>query len=364
MSSYRKQVADVVRAATVLSPTRCAWLDRASPELSRKTLRALDAGSKRAHLSSQLVQRLYTSFYQRGAPGKDAATPVRPARSPALIDALSRANAGTGCWTSSWIVRAVEGTAVVGEKDGLRLRAREGSWRYLNGAEVHVGASVDFLETSEQLGISPGFYLAQGNLALDSTRGADILRVYWNATANGAVLLMAALTRELNDLGLPFRFKVVSHLDCYARCDSAVLYLRQADFAKATPVLERAWLAAAHELEHAVPALTKQLGPGVAVAENPGEGMSFGWQRCELIADALIDAYEHGVSDLERRVDSVAQRFARNGLCVDAPYLNAGSVDRYRRLDALGTAQRAAPNMTGAPAPSRATSTGAARRGA
>jgi hypothetical protein len=332
MSHYRNQVAGALRAIAVLSPTRCAWFGEASPQLARKTLQALDAGPKRAHLVAQLAHRLYSSFYQRGAPGKDAVTPVRPARSPALIDALSRANAGKGCWSSDWIVRSVEGSSVVGEKDGLRLRADLGSWRSPGDVEACVGATVDFLTPKEQLGISPGFYLAQGDRALDMTYAANVVRVYWNVNAKGAVLLMAALTRDLNELDLPFRFKVIGHLDCYARCDSAVLYLHQDDFSKAAAVLARAHLSAARELEHAVPAFTKQLAPGLAVAENPGEDKSFGWHRCELVADAVVAAYEHDMGALDQRLDRVAQRFTQGGLSLDAPYLNAGSSDRYSSI--------------------------------
>jgi hypothetical protein len=57
--------------------------------------------------------------------------------------------------------------------------------------------------------------------------------------------------------------------------------------------------------------------------------MSFGWHRCELVADAIVDAYEHGTGTLEQRVDRVAQRFRQEGLSLDAPYLNADSADRY-----------------------------------
>jgi hypothetical protein len=191
---------------------------------------------------------------------------------------------------------------------------------------------VEFLLPKEQLGISPGFYLAQGNRALDMTRAADIVRVYWNVTAKGAVLLMASLTRDLNELDLPFRFKVVGHLDCYARCDSAVLYLQQDDFSRAAAVLARARVSAARELEHSVPAFTKQLAPGLAVAENPDQDKSFGWHRCELVADAVVEAYEHRVDGLEQRLDRVAQRFTQEGLSLDAPYLNAGSPDRYSSI--------------------------------
>lgn len=328
MTLYREQLEAALRVVTVLSPTRFAWFDQASPPLPRKTLRALDAAAARAHLVSQLRQCLYLRFYSTGAPVPDAATKPRPARCPDLVDALSRANSGKGCWSTGWLVRSVEAAGVVCERDEIRLMAPAGSWRGPTGVEARVGQGVDVLTPKEQLGVSPGCYLAQSNLELAANHDARILRVYWNATAEGALLLMVHLTNLLNDQGLPFRFKVVAHPDCFTRCDAAVLYLLQDDFERAAPTLARAFAAAAREIGPAVPAFTKRLAPGVAIAEDPAEGTSFGWHRCGLVAEALIDAHERGIDALEQRVDSVRARFAEAGLSLEAPYLNAGSNDR------------------------------------
>jgi hypothetical protein len=330
MTLYRAQVEAALRVVTVLSPTRFAWFDQPSPALPRKTLRALDAESARAHLVSQLRQRLYTGFYTRGAPTPDAASSTRAARCPDFVHALSCANSGKGCWTAGWQVQSVEGNSVVGERDEIRLFAPAGSWRESSGGAVRVGATVDFRMPKEQLGISPGHYLARSDVELGTS--GDLVRVYWNTTAAGALLLMANLTNTLNDLGLCFSFKVIGHPDCFTRCDSAVLYLLQDDFDRAAPALALAHAVAAREIEPAVPAFTKRLAPGVALAEDPTHAISFGWHRCGLVAEGIVDAHELGIDALERRVDRVRDRFAEAGLGLDAPYLNPSTHDRYALL--------------------------------
>ncbi len=343
MTLFCQQVEAALRVVTILSPTRFAWFDQASPPLPRKTLRALDAGAARAHLVSQLRQRLYTGFYCPGSPTPDAAPPTRPARCPDFIHALSCANSGKGGWTSGWLVRSVEGDGVVGERDEIRFLAPAGSWRESSGGAVRIGATVDFLTPKEQLGVSPGHYLARSDVELGTND--DLVRVYWNTTAAGALLLMASLTHAMNDLGLCFRFKVIGDPDGFTRCDSAVLYLRQDDFERAAPALARAYAAAAREIEPAVPAFAKRLASGVGLAEDPTETMSFGWNRCGLVAEAIIDAHERGIDALARRVDRVRERFAEAGLNLEAPYLNPGASDRYALVLSLnGTGANAGTN--------------------
>ena len=46
-----------------------------------------------------------------------------------------------------------------------------------------------------------------------------------------------------------------------------------------------------------------------------------------LLAEGLVDAWTNGQQSVEARVDAVRLRFARNGLDMDRPYLNAGSAD-------------------------------------
>jgi hypothetical protein len=82
-------------------------------------------------------------------------------------------------------------------------------------------------------------------------------------------------------------------------------------------------------LEPGIPAFTKSLAPGLGLAEDPGEGQSFGEHRCHLLAEALIATHESGLRSLPERTRVVADRFERAGLDLAAVFLNPGSRDQY-----------------------------------
>ena len=64
-----------------------------------------------------------------------------------------------------------------------------------------------------------------------------------------------------------------------------------------------------------------RMGPGLAFAEDPGDGMGFGWHRCGLVADAVVRAAERGLTAPGERLQTVRERFAEAGISLDAPHL-------------------------------------------
>jgi hypothetical protein len=83
-------------------------------------------------------------------------------------------------------------------------------------------------------------------------------------------------------------------------------------------------------LRESTPMLTKRLAPGLAVAEDPGDGRSFGQHRCQLIAEGLVRAFGAPTAPLSARLQAVIDRFADEGLSSTTPWLKPGSPDIYR----------------------------------
>jgi len=81
--------------------------------------------------------------------------------------------------------------------------------------------------------------------------------------------------------------------------------------------------------EAPVPLFTRRLRAGIGVAEDPGNGESFGMHRCRLAADAIVAAWWQGRADPEARFEAVEARFRLYGLTLDRPYLAPGSVDFF-----------------------------------
>jgi hypothetical protein len=326
VSAHRRRLADALRAVTV-TPTTYSWFGRRSRPLPPDLLAAVGHGAARATLVEALQGELYRSFYTQGRAipeSPERAAPARPDRDFAAT--LSAANAGAGGWQPGWRVQAWEGTTAVVVHDGITVRARAADYR-ANGRRRAAGALVSVRRPKELDAASPGFYVALGD---DRPDCAEELRVYFHLTAAGAAPLVAACTRLLNAAAVPFVLKVVDRPGGFTRCDAAVLYLQRGGFDRARPSLAQLAADCAAHLRPGVPAFTKALAPGIALAEHQPElGASFGTSRCRLVAEAVVGAHEQGIAGLDERVQMVARRFAEHGLDVDRPYLSAGSATRY-----------------------------------
>jgi hypothetical protein len=295
VSRYRDQVAAALAAVQIIGPTQYAWLGRRSRRLSAALDLALDDAERRRHLVSCLREELYHSFYCHGRPvAARWGAPQPPFADPTLLDALSQANRGRGSWDSGWTVERVDSGEVVVADSRLRVRVGAADCRVTDAA-----ASVRL--PKELPALSPGFWFAVS----DAPAGRSDVRVYWNVTYGGAPTLVEALTLRLNGDGLPFRLKVADHRSRFERCDAAVLYLDAEVFGCVRPTLRE--IAAAARLDPAVPSFTLELVPGVGLAEDD-DGESFGARRCALLADAIVLG------------DDVAERFAADGVDIDAPY--------------------------------------------
>ena len=99
-------------------------------------------------------------------------------------------------------------------------------------------------------------------------------------------------------------------------------------------------------LDAATPVFTKVLAPGIGLAEDPGEKLSFGEHRCRILADGLVSAQEQGRRALADRMAIVQARFAEAEVDLERPFLKPGSTDQYFFKPSRRT-------LAGVPRPSR-----------
>jgi hypothetical protein len=330
MSMFRDQVADALGVVRVTSPTSYTWFGRPAPPLKRALRSALAPPAARQYLVARLEQELYESFYLRGVPRPHSRQDALPnGADPAFVTALSDANTGTGGWDPGWRVVEVahDDGSIVAERAGLRLQMDTCDYLQSGDGPLALGACVSARLPKELRAASPDFYFACGDTVGASDSAVEV-RVYFNLTHTGAVPLLEATTRLLNEQQLPFSIKVVNHPARYFRCDAGVLYLEEGDFARA-PLRALVAVVTPH-LRDETPALTKPLAPGVGIGEHrPALGASFGIGRCRLVAEAIADAYDQRLTALTDRLDAVARRFALHGMDLDTPYLAAGTRNDY-----------------------------------
>ena len=318
--TLRGLLAETLGVLSIESPSSYVWLGQ-----------RFDIGSAGvdglARLRSELRARLYSDVFCTGGPAPAVEEPDGhpETASPPRGGALSSANCGRGSPMGGWVVRGRDGADLVLERDGLRVWA--GPDEVMGGPHHPPGEEVVVSMPKESLGLPGGFYSAYGDAGQGAADGAPIDRFYWNVRAEGRAPLVGALTSRLNGAALPFRLKVLNDPDA-VRCDAGVVYVPAAERARVARALAEVLAAIAPHLRAPTPAFTLPLAPGLAFAEDPVGEDSFGEHRCRLLADALVEAHELGVTGIADRARIVLRRWERERLSPDFPYLNPGSDPR------------------------------------
>ena len=332
MESYLTQIETVVRAVTFHSLASFSWFGRRADLLRGDVRIALDQKAKRNYLVSSLQDHLYFNFYCRGV-----ASPLRPevnqrtngVEAP-FLEALSKANAGTGTQNGEWEVRALEDSQIIVSDGAIALWVLPEDCLVSQDAGLKPGSYIRLRLPKEYPNLSPGFYLATGNTDFKLADWQQAVRIYWNVLPLGALRLMRLLTTNLNQINVPFRLKVQKDFSQVCRCDAAVLYIRKQDYLRVRATLEKAYFDVKDDLRRGTPVFTKPLTAEVGLAEEPSSAVSFGLNRCLLLAEGLVSAYEQGEKSPDRRMAVIESRFAKDGISLDRPFLNPGSEDVYQ----------------------------------
>lgn len=266
-----------------------------------------------------------------------------------FYERLHDSNSGDGYFDSGWMVIKEESDdSLVVAKGELKLyieRDREAhtlrAYRHLQPEEYKavVGDSVA-IRLPKNL-VQNGFYMAVSNAGAQSHGTPDnpsnVVRVYFNLTPEGTPEVMGMLTQQLNPLSLPFSFKVLYNPGDYNRFDSGVLYFDKSNYEAVKSVLEQIYTKNQSHFKSTVPLFTKVLAPGLGLAEEPDSKFSavesFGTNRCQIIANGLLEAWQQNSNSPEDKLKAMFEHFSVLGLDWQRAYLNANSEDIYTPLD-------------------------------
>jgi hypothetical protein len=300
-------------------------------ELPEPVRRLAPPEGLRAALTQALQWRLYADFFTAGAP-----VPARPRVAPPPDDgftrALSAANRGTGANETGWVFQGHDGGRLMVERLGLRLWAEPEEVVVEGGREPVIGDLVSVRMSNEAVRLSPGFYLALSDVGLDPPRPRVMDRYYLHVRPAAAVECVKCVTERLNSARLPFRLKLLNDPAAYDRCDTAVLTMQRRQRREALERVRALAEILRPGLAETVPSMTLPLAPGVAFAEDPGDGVSFGAQRCGLIAAALVEAHELGRESEGGRMDLIRRHMSQVETTPEIPYLGPRSAGDPRAL--------------------------------
>jgi len=325
---------EVARDICVLSPKRYRHVALGVRTVPRGRL----AREGVEALTSSLTELIYAYYYL--ADPRMIATLQSPRRESVPIHAqadldfvqqLRTATTEIGYLDPGWVVTAVEdaGTArtFLVHKARLSLSVRPDQVVPATHESLTIGTVVAVRFPKDRPYAMPGYYVALGSAG--PPNGQELLvRWYFHLLPAAAPLLLKQLTSNLNEISVPFGLKMLNHPVAYTRPDAAVLYMPRGVLTVASRVVLAAYQGIEDQVRLRVPALTRQVRPGLAIAEEPvqvGRLVSFGQHRSRLIAQGVVDAAARGDKSLAGRVEAVLAAFKAAGILLDAPHLNPGS---------------------------------------
>jgi hypothetical protein len=326
MTAIHPDLLTVSDAVEVVSATRYLFLGEAR-EAAASSERP--AGAE-ALLLTTLENELYFRLYVRPVAGSAAPTEFLAERDH--LAALSAANNGRGTWEPGWTVGALdEDGRLAVSRDGLTFWARLEDVRVHGGGVPHAGEFCRVRVGKELRHLMPGYYIAIGNGDERDPRDnpEPLVRLYWHLTMPAAVSFVAEVTATLNTLDVPFRAKLLSDPGAYRRADAGIVYLGRRHYRRLADTVAALHERLAAGLRSTTPLFTRPLAPGLGLAEDPGNGMSFGQHRCRLSARGLWQSFVQGDSTPEARAATLAATFRNAGLDPAAPYLEPASPNDY-----------------------------------
>ena len=195
---------------------------------------------------------------------------------------------------------------------------------------MRVGAAISLRLPKELPALSPGFYTAVCETGASPAAAGSMVRVYWNISRSGVPVLVRELTSRLNAEQVPFRLKVADHALRFDRCDAAVLYLQADTFDVLRDPL--------HQIAIGIHDVS---GTAAYQPSRSSSCRAWGWQRttprtgasasggARCSPTAIVRAHEQGAERIAARLDAVADRFAADGVSIDAPYRAPTLVGRH-----------------------------------
>src|ERR1700687_5023118 len=325
----KQELPQILQALQILSPTSFSWAGTTVSVGDLQQEQPPDPDEQKDLLIEHLVRQLYHHCYCRKFKADLIYQPVVPEPNEDFVNALSEANTTVERLDPGGHVlrRLPAEYYLVQKNDFIRavgpaeLISHDGP-----GVDLREGIAVNVLCRKESKTLHPGFYYIFGATLTDQQDEDDLLRFYWNIKAEAVQSLVRLLTNRLNRFQIPFRLKCLNIPASYNRADAAVLYLNSRFYRLATELLAEVHEQVEDYLDPDAPLFSKQLAAGLGLAEEPGDGESFGQQRCRTLAEGMWNAYELNLHAEHERLREVIKNFELKGLSLDHPHLNPGSI--------------------------------------
>jgi hypothetical protein len=257
-----------------------------------------------------------------------------------FYEQLHQHNHGIGNNDSNWQVLTIEpDTTIAVTKNNLTLYVEPECYIKSGRKSLKPGDLITIWMPKNRL--QNGCYIAVGNLGQESQNiskiNLEVGRIYFNFNPSGAIALMDTLTQQLNNAHIAFSFEVLYNPTAYGRYDAGTLHFQRQDYPAIHKIIQVAYKEHQSYFQPQTPLFTKCLAPGLSLAEEPNQKFapqeSFGMNRCQIVANALLEAWEKGKNAIEERIQIINKHFEEHLIDVHRPYLNPSSEDIYIPLN-------------------------------
>lgn len=315
------------------------------PEEIATKLNSLSTDIQHKYLRVQLESFLYNIYYT-GKVKNNLTNSDRSSsseyhntieREKALFDELHKSNCGEGYLDPGWqVIREKNDNLIFVYKDNLTLEIDRDRYLDLSDRSATLGDMVA-VKMPRNL-VEREFYIAVSNAGITYLNEECLTtNVYFNINVEGAIAITKTLTQQLNNIDIPFTFKILYNPDEYPRYDAGILNFKREQYTMIRPILQKIYQENQSCFGTEIPLLTKFLAPGLSLAEEPDNKKAlqngFGKHRCQIIAGALLEAWQNGNNSVRDRLKFLLQYFSTSGINLNFPYLNGNSKDIYLPLE-------------------------------
>jgi hypothetical protein len=241
-----------------------------------------------------------------------------------LRESLRAISASSAHWDGGWL-------PVGPPEPGGRFIMKGDALRWAPAGECLVASSGGapgrcwLLVRHDARELMPGFHFLFGRTPGDAADEFRPVRFYLHSRASTAAAVGATIADLLDAFGVPFRYKTLDFAAGYDRTDPSVLYVAARHAVMVERLLRHAFSETPGRwLDASVPLFTRRVADGIGFAVDPGNGESFGTDRCRIVAEGILDAWRAGEASEAGRWAAVEDRFAALGVSLDRPYLGAG----------------------------------------
>ena len=323
------QLREIVDAVTIESPTSFCIGNEMKDVNFLNPITSDHGQYLESPLTHDLQLAIYETFYSGIVPSK-LPKPLDPAPREEHLRALRTANTATVGWDQDWRIFGVARDGVYATKGQRALYLPNGFFVLASRAkELKEDELADVRCYGSSEVSQPSFYFGYSNVGATSIGNRRSIRFYWNCQPAGAIEIFRETSERFNRFQVPYEMKCLMHPEFYVRRDSLVMYLKPPYLRAAFEQVKRIYPLVAKHLDEPSPLFTRRLAPGLSMAETPPGNVSFGMHRCGLIARALVQAHESGVSDNTKRSQLVLDEFARKNISLKRPWLDHGEHDPF-----------------------------------